>query len=418
MAVSDTIVGAVIAVALGGLAMAPAAAFGWRRDALQPPVSAIIRRAVAPKIVQTPKVSLLQDGELAVILTHNNYASDAVVSAVELESFVSRDGGSTWERRQPTSPDWPPILHNYPSPPLRLKDGTLIAIGSRAWENFPDTPQTRQRLAERGFYLFTHEEGNAPGVVSIIHRVWMRRSNDAGKTWQESGVELPSAMPHLALYGDATLLRDGTIVQPAWGRFDLRRAPKHVSSLALHSEDGGAHWSISVIAKARDFDFNETSIVETANGDLVALMRIGGQRELWGALSHDGGKTWSEPRDTALLGSTPWLVMATDGVIVAVYVRRGTHAGAGAFARTGIFACVSRDHGRTWDARNQSMLVDCGTEVVDGYPSSAALPDGAVYTVYGFHGSSAIGGTRFRARGPQSEVRSTTNAPRMTSQRP
>jgi len=46
------------------------------------------------------------------------------------------------------------------------------------------------------------------------------------------------------------------------------------------------------------------------------------------------------------------------------------------------------------------MLLDAGTEIVDGYPSAVALPDGTVYAVYTFHGSSAIGGTRFHPAHP------------------
>jgi len=206
-------------------------------------------------------------------------------------------------------------------------------------------------------------------------------------------------MPHLALYGDPLVTRGGIIIQPMWGRFDLKREPKYVSSLVLRSEDNGARWELRTIARAVDFDFNETSITEAPNGDLVALIRTTGQRELWTAVSTDAGGTWSSPRTSGLLGSTPFLVTTKDGSIVAVYMRRATHPGGGGFAQTGVFACVSRDNGRTWDANHQVCLVDAGTEVVDGYPSAVALPDGSVCAVYGFHGARAIGGTRFHSRG-------------------
>ena len=373
----------------------PAPASDWLWPAPRKPQSTIIRRAQGSKILQTPKVAVLDGGELLVLLTHNNYASDAVVSNVTIESFVSVDGGVTWERRQPTGSQAAAILRNYPSPPIRLKEGTLLAVGSRGWENFADTEEKRKELAHQGYYVFTHEEGNAVGVISIIHRAWTSRSADGGRTWQTSDIGLPAFMPHLASYGDAIVLRDGTIVQPMWGRFDLKREPRYVSSLVLRSEDGGAHWDLRTIAKAKDFDFNETSLTRAANGDLVALIRTTGQRELWSAISKDGGKTWSPPRDSGMRGSTPWLVTTKDGLVVAVYIRRETKPGGGGFDRTGVFACVSRDNGHTWQVRHQVMLLDGGTEFVDGYPCAVALPDGSVYAVYGFHGASAIGGTRF-----------------------
>ena len=74
--------------------------------------------------------------------------------------------------------------------------------------------------------------------------------------------------------------------------------------------------------------------------------------------------------------------------------------GGGGFSSTGVYTCVSSDNGRSWDVDRQVVLVETGTEFVDGYPDSVALPDGSVYAVYGFHGASAIGGTRFYPEAP------------------
>ena len=381
------------------LTIARAEGFDWLWKAPRKHVNTVIRTAEGTKILQGPKVALLPNGALVTVVAHSNYASDAVVSDVEIEWFISHDGGLTWHRSDPLPPDAAPRLNKYPTWPVRLKDGALLTIGSYGWENSTDTPEKRKELAAQGYYLFTPEEGNAKGVVSIIHRVWMSRSDDGGKTWKTSDIALP-AMPHLALYRDPLVTRGGTVIQPMWGRFDLKREPKRVSSLVLRSEDNGASWELRTVAKAVDFDFNETSIAEAPNGDLVALIRTTGQRELWTAISTDAGRTWSAPRNSGLLGSTPFLVTTKDALIVAVYMRRATHPGGGGFTQTGVFACVSRDNGRTWDVEHQVCLVDAGTEVVDGYPSAVALPDGSVYAVSGFHGARAIGGTRFHPRQP------------------
>jgi hypothetical protein len=382
------------------LGLASADGFGWLWKTPRQHINAVIRTAEGTKILQGPKVALLPNGDLVTVVAHNNYASDAVVSDVVIEWFISPDGGLTWHTTDPLPPTAAPGLDRYPTWPVRLKDGALMTIGSYGWENFTDTPEQREELAAQGYYLFTPEEGNAKGVISIIHRVCMSRSGDGGKTWKTSDIALPAPMPHLALYGDPLVTRAGVIIQPMWGRFDLKREPKYVSSLVLRSEDDGKHWDLRTIAKAQDFDLNETSIAEAPNGDLVALIRTTGQRELWTAVSTDAGEIWSRPVNSGLLGSTPFLVTTKDGLIVAVYMRRATHPGGGGFAQTGVFACVSRDNGRTWDTEYQVCLVDAGTEVVDGYPSAVALPDGSVYAVYGFHGARAIGGTRFHPRQP------------------
>jgi len=367
----------------------------WYWDHPQHHHNTVISRAEGAKIVQNPTVALLHNGDLVVAFAHNNYVSDAVVTDASIEWSVSHDGGGRWERGQPVASAFAGVPDNCPRRAAQSCGGTRLAVFSYGWENSADTPEKRKELADQGYYLFTPEEGNAAGVVSIIHRAWMSRSRDGGQTWERSDIALPARMPHLACYGDIIALRDGTFVQPMWGRFDLKKEPKYVSSLVLRSEDDGEHWEIRTAAKAKDLDFNETSITQAANGDLVALMRTSGQRELWTAVSPDGGRTWSEPRDSTLRGSTPYLVTSADGLVVAVYARRQRTPGGGGFERTGMYACVSRDNGQRWDAEHQVALVGAGTEFVDGYPSAVALPDGSVYAVYGVDGASAIGGTRF-----------------------
>ena len=374
------------------------AARDWSWPAPRAHQNAIIRRADSGKLLQNPDLRMLDNGDLAVMAAHNIYASDAVVSDISIEWLVSHDGGVTWDAGASVPSLSPPIAGNYPRPPARLKAGTLIAVVPRHWENFADTPEQRKELADQGYYLFTPEEGNAPGVISISRRASVTRSRDGGKIWETKDITLPMSMPHFCCYGDGIVLRDGTFVQPMWGRFDLKKEPKYVSSLVLRTEDGGEHWDLCTIAKAEDFDFNETSITEAANGDLVALMRTSMQRELWIAVSKDGGKTWSQPRDSGLLGSTPWVVTTTDDLLVAVYARRASHESGGGFAHTGTFACVSRDHGRTWDTDHQVMVFDGGGETVDGYPAAVALPDGSVYAVFSGPGCSFIGGARFHPR--------------------
>ncbi len=373
----------------------------WSWSEPQKPRSTVIQRADKGNIVIGPNIYLVDDGDLIVTFPHMEYLSDAVSTVTDTFVMRSSDGGASWTRSKQLPADFFEREDHYWRA-LRLPDGTLLRNGSYGWENFPDTPEKRKELTDQGYYLFTPEQANAADTISIIHRVWMCRSRDNGKTWQKREIDFPMFIPHLAAYGDPIVTRDGTFISPMWGRFDLETEPRNVSSLALRTSDAGESWSFATIAQAGqgpdDFAFNETSITQASNGDIVAVMRTTAQIELWGAVSSDDGKTWSQPFDTGMRGSTPAVVTTTDGLVVAVYSRRehtsARNDGLG-WPRTGMYACVSRDHGQSWDAQHQVMLLDAGTETLDGYPTAVPLPDGSVYTVYGFHGASAIGGTRF-----------------------
>ena len=354
-----------------------------------------IATAAEGKILQNAKAYLLDDGRLLAGYVHNRYASDAVIDDIEKCWMVSEDRGATWEGVKEPPADIVCAADTPPTRALPLADGTLLAAGSCGWENFEETPERRAELKEKGLYVFDSEQGNAPRTLSIIHRAWMMRSRDRGRSWEYREISLPVSMAHLANYGDPVVLDDGTFVLPMWGRYDLSREPRYVSSLVLLTSDGGNTWDVRTVAKADAFDFNETSIVQAANGDVVAVMRTTRQRDLWTAVSTDRGRSWSAPRDSLMRGSTPWVVRNRENLLVSVYARRSTTAGGGEFPGTGMYACVSGDHGATWDHEHQVCIRDAGGESVDGYPGAVALPDGSVFAVYGWHGARTIGGTRF-----------------------
>jgi len=374
----------------------------WSWKSPQPPISTIFRRADEGKLLQNAKVYLLDSGNLIVGFAHNRYDSDAVISDLSILWYRSGDGGTSWEYLAQPPEGFAPFESNLVVPARRLPDGTLLAAGSYGWDNHDDTPENRKKLTDQGYYFFSPEEGNAKGTISVIGRCWMNRSRDGGKTWQQKQIILPRFMPHLANYGDPIVTRDGTFVLPMWGRFDLKTEPRFVSAIVLRTRDAGETWDIRLVAKPPgDFDLAEMSITQARDGALVALIRSTLQRDLWTARSTDDGATWSAPRDSGLRGSTPWLVTTPDGTVVAVYARRAGHRGGGEFTDTGIVACASHDHGRTWNLDHQVMIRDGQGEWVDGYPCAVALPDNSVYAVYGFnHEAREIGGTRFHPHHP------------------
>jgi len=371
----------------------------WYWKTPKKPFHTVIFNAEEGKIVQFPKIFLQDNGDLITALRHNQYSSDAVLSEIQCLWFRSKDGGTTW-RKLTQKPDVFPPFKLDPSLPLRLNDGSLLSLSSAGWENYPDTLENRKKLSEQGFYMFGPEEHNASGTISVIYRIWQQSSRDGGRTWQEEYLKLPIFSPHLALYGNPILTQKGTILQPMWGRLDLVKEPKHVSGMVLRSEDNGKTWNLDYLAKAdqgpQGFHFCEVAITQALNGNIVALIRTTDQKELWTTISKDDGKTWEKPWDSGLRGSTPTIVTTPEGLLVAVYVRRNPRH----WPRPGVYACVSRDHGQTWDTEHQVPVHDTNREKLDGYPDTVALPDGTVYTAYGFHGAKSLGATRFDPRHP------------------
>ena len=391
----------------------------WRWHEPQAPVSVEIGRSERG-IVQNPDV-FFDTGRLIVQCSDNAYSSDAVQSNIGYRWFVSEDGGQSWHEQDGAPQDISDHFISFiPTTNFRhpaaygqlLPDGTRLAIGTYGSETFEDTPEKRAELTKKGYYIFTPEKGNTPGVISIDARVWMSRTRDDGKTWEAPHeIKYNRTLSQFALYsvrGGGEVLPNNTFVQPMWGRLAPGEEPTHDVSLALRTTDGGDTWKVHRIDAADKFEVNETAISRAPNGDLVALMRSTDseepdkirQHDLWQAISSDGGVTWTGFRKSGVLGSCPWLVTTRDGLLVAIAARRHTKPRSGNFKRTGMYACVSRDNGQTWDTEHQVAIFDAGQQIVDGYPKAIALADGTVYTVYGCRGAKVIGGTRFDPRHP------------------
>ena len=363
----------------------------------QPPRHSVVFQSPARydsnQVAVVPYVHLLENGNLVSSFSYYLSLSDAVQLDNKRPAYVSSDLGRTWNPQKGN----PPGLFRDPTgigsldfliKPARLPDGSLMIVVNGGHENFPAAK--KDELVKKGYIVFEESHGNAPGVVSISYRVWKSVSLDMGKTWRTTQIELPLFIPHIGCYHfEGLALSDGTYLHPASGILDLKKHPRG-SSFVLRCPDSGRTWDIHMVAESLGSrpGFNETTMTQARNGDVLALMRTTGQRELWIASSSDGGQSWSQPHDSGLRGSTPWMVTMPDGTLLAVFGRRAFKY----FPRTGIWYGLSRDNGQTWQQR---MLVDRGGELVAAQGMVVPLPDGSAYVVYSFLNSKAIGGTRF-----------------------
>ncbi len=207
---------------------------------------------------------------------------------------------------------------------------------------------------------------------------WCRRSRDGGKTWDE-----PTACPVSAPHG-ANVLSNGDLIYAGTMRDESAGVP--VVAVA-RSSDQGITWKVihSVAAHVagdgptteKGGRLCEPHIVEVSPGRLLVMARYQAtdhdKRILWQMSSDDGGKTWTPPASSNVLGYPPHLLKLNDGRILVSYAVRRTNPGQR--------FCVSNDGGKTWDPSNEFRLPE-GPSGDLGYPSSAQLNDGSIISVY------------------------------------
>ena len=322
------------------------------------------------------------------------------------ELFFSPDGGKTWVHSSKEGFEPRPTLVWYHD----LGDGILTMAAGKGHEII--SPEKAAELEARGVHVVRHKSGS----ITSNYRAWAKRSTDGGKTFKEWYLDLPTVrrlMPSHDAKG--ALCDDGTVVCPQYGRLADDTAGR---VLCLRSTDKGETWTLGSIAYDGVHDFNETSVLNVGDGRLIAHMRNEGGGSTWESgfifqcESTDSGASWTPPVRLPLWGYPQTLLKLRDGTLLSSYgYRRPPY---------GIRACFSYDGGRTWDWENEVVLrsdaLPGGPQASHaspgdlGYPRTAELPDGTLFTVYYFtlgDGVTHIAATRWSRdyRGPADLLR-------------
>lgn len=211
---------------------------------------------------------------------------------------------------------------------------------------------------------------------------WVRRSTDNGRTW-EAPRRSPCNTPHGPI-----ALSDGRLLY--LGADAANRSRRERALVCAVSQDGGRTWE--VLSRLSAFPpypggapdgmayFCEPHVVEVEPGRLTGMTRYEEVPRapercvLWQFDSDDGGRTWTEPRSTGILGKPPHLARLRDGRLLLTYGYRHPPYGQR--------ACLSRDGGRTWDYEHELVLRDDAPNGDLGYPASIECEDGSILTVY------------------------------------
>ena len=266
------------------------------------------------------------------------------------------DSVEIWTARKAPGGAWsaPVAVTDYPEIPTW--NPVLFRDGHRVWLFFKIGPNPREWI---GAY---------------------RTSDDEGQTWSPV-VYLPAGQlgpiknkPIRLSNGDVLA---GTSVEAGYRGDTPRDAPyRSWATWVERTPNGGQTWSIHgpITVPGEPFGVIQPTLWEASDGSVKMLMRstqrIGAVCE---ATSHDGGKTWSPARPTALPHPNSGLdaVKLRDGRVVLVY----NHTEQG---RSPLHMAVSSDDGKTWSA---PMVIEEGPGEYS-YQAVIQTRDGMIHITY------------------------------------
>lgn len=341
-----------------------------------------------------PTIDKTPDGELLVVFSGDR---DAHIDPFGKTMLVrSGDGGRSWSEPELIN-DTP--LDDRDAGICICKDGTVVVSWFTS-HYVEETYMKRVKNASDEDKKRWHERIRSTGMDDIRQwageRVdtggryecgcWIRRSTDGARTWEEPVRVLCSA-PHGPIE-----LSDGRLmfVGAELGRKQIEGKGDIV---AAESCDQGKTWS--VIGRINMYPeypgdapdgyswLTEPHVVEAQDGQLIGMARYEERPRqkpertrsvLWQFTSEDGGRTWTEPKPTRIVGKPPHLTRLQDGRILVTYGYRHEPYGQR--------ACLSADEGKSWDCENEIVLRDDAPSGDLGYPASVQLDDGSILTVY------------------------------------
>jgi len=284
----------------------------------------------------------------------------------------SKDGGKTWTKD-------PELIYAHPlggsQDPcmVQLKDGSIVCT-SYAWALLP--PEGVEKMKE----TLSHAPFAFLGG-------YVMRSEDGGKSWR--GPFVPPPVP-----GDGTLdalgnplpaYNRGAMIQRKDGKLYWAVAVNKVkrdrltSVHLMTSADRGETWQyVCPIAADDKVVFNETSLIETKKGDLVAFMRTANfDGKLAFARSTDGGRSFEPWQDGKFFGHPFHAVRLKDGRVFLIYGYRR--------APFGVRAKLLNPDCTDIVEAPEIVIRDDGGNGDLGYPWAAVLPDSNILVAYYFN---------------------------------
>lgn len=284
-------------------------------------------------------------------------------------TLISQDGGKTWENTSK------PLIDTR----WKTKVGTLVLPVAQGWV-YVDESQEEELIRQQRIIV-----PSTDGRIAYLGDALSRYSTDNGETWQNRELPLPDncsgLMNHHSSASYITTSK-GIRIRAVYGRRKKNAEnPNKDEIYFIRSTDDGNTWKVFPMFKdgvnnLEVTGFNETSLVETNDGTLIALMRSVPAGSLWQSNSDDGGLTWSTPIKTPMEGYPASAIKLKDGRLFSAYGRRKVPMG--------IRATLSKDNGKTWDIEKELVIRadGLGNSSDLGYPVIYELPDSSVFCLY------------------------------------
>ena len=271
-----------------------------------------------------------------------------------LEMTFSHDGGESWTAGRVVADH----ANDCRNPALGVTSGGAMVLA----------------------YVSAEYETGRPDSWTGFGALYVRRSEDGGASWSEPQrfdgdvSEVTGLEGGASPYGKIVELADGTLLMDIYAH--MNPAGSGHSTYTIRSRDGGRTWGEPARIPVDNGD--ETALLALPSGAVLAAVRCSGANvveRVRVTSSRDGGYTWSEAR--AATGPTQIpadLLRLADGRVLMTFGHRS--------APFGVRALVSRDDGRTWDSENAVTLAADSARADCGYPSSAQMDDGSIFTAY------------------------------------
>jgi hypothetical protein len=242
------------------------------------------------------------------------------------------------------------------------------------------------------FGLSVQDEGNTT-CSGDRQEIYLVKSDDDGLTWTEP-VEMPELFAdndydwtlHGPGPGHGIQLEDGRLLMQVLHRREVvgHTVPERLYGVSMiYSDDHGETWQAGdAIPVDVNYPINESRIFQRDDGAVVVNGRsaAGGHRNRIGAVSTDGGLTWSDP----VLEPATGRYTAVDAGFVRFEgpdgVGRTLHSRPDSARREALTVGVSYDDGYTY---RYEKMINAGSSY---YSDLAVLSDGTMLLMYGRDG--------------------------------
>ena len=317
-----------------------------------------------------PHLFPMEEGQLG-LRFHTKSNDRHVDNSGGAKSMISNDEGQTW-----IETDMPLYL-----PSWRLADGSLTRADPQGWL-YADISEESRLIAER-----RHPSRVDDTRIAWLGGICMQVSKDNGRSWEKFPLSMPEDLSGANGYHPiASFIHtsSGIRLNACYGKKYLLDDPEKLGLyevFIIRSTDGGFTWDTRPMLPGGLPDpalgFDETALIETSGGKIIALSRSSHEDGLWQSESHDGGLSWSTPVKTPMNGYPAHVIRLKDGRLLCAYGMRRQ-------APQGIRAVISADEGKTWDIENEMIIRGdgAGNPSDMGYPILYQRADGSILVVY------------------------------------